>query len=406
MPSCMGRESSRDGAAGPSVTFRGTGWGLPEPLHLASPARILEVDSDSPGDLQSLLLELDVLARSGRPDQLLAGFLSYEAGVYLEGSRRLFRPPQRTPLAWFGLFSLDQPESEEAVGFSTPEGSGEPASSVDSEGWAERIGEIREAIARGSVYQVNLTRRVTVPSKVDSDWLAARLYSDNPVPYGLHIATADFAITSNSPELFVRCDLGRRTVESSPIKGTVPRFSHPGEDARAIRSLQTSEKDLAEHVMIVDLVRNDLGRVAVPGSVRVPDLEIVKSFSHLHHLESTVKATLLPQMAISDILLAAFPGGSVTGAPKRASLSYIRNLEPVPRGPYTGAIGYVRGDGTAVFNVGIRTAILSAAGVDYHSGCGIVWDSDAAAEWEESEVKSREFARAVAALSTEGPADE
>jgi anthranilate/para-aminobenzoate synthase component I len=154
--------------------------------------------------------------------------------------------------------------------------------------------------------------------------------------------------------------------------------------------------------MIVDLVRNDLGKVARTGGVSVPHLEIVKSFRHLHHLESTVAAHLLPTATLSDLFLALFPGGSITGAPKRAALSFIHELEPIARGPYTGAAGIVRGDGTAVFNIPIRTAVLSGAGVDYHAGGGIVWDSDPEAEWEETQVKSREFVRATRALSDEG----
>src|SRR5207244_2074398 len=126
---------------------------------------------------------------------------------------------------------------------------------------------------------------------------------------------------------------------------------------------------------------NDIGRVSEPGAVSVPRFRTLLSFRHLHHLESLVEGRLLDDARLSDVLLATLPAGSITGAPKRASLGFIRRLEPCARGPYTGAAGYVRGNGRAIFNVAIRTAIVSAAGVDYHAGGGIVWDSDAAAEW-------------------------
>jgi para-aminobenzoate synthetase component 1 len=166
--------------------------------------------------------------------------------------------------------------------------------------------------------------------------------------------------------------------------------------------LRASEKDLAEHLMIVDLVRNDLGRVAIPGCVSVPVLYGLRELRHLVHMESMVEAKLKPGCRLSDLLRAAFPPGSVTGAPKRAALSFVRSIEPVPRGPYCGAAGYVRGSGAAILNVAIRTAVISPEGTFYFSGGGIVWDSDAAAEWDETVVKSIEFLRGIGVESDEG----
>lgn len=147
--------------------------------------------------------------------------------------------------------------------------------------------------------------------------------------------------------------------------------------------------------MIVDLIRNDLGRVAEPGGVRVARLGSLRTFRHLHHLESLVVARLESGVRLSDLLRATLPGGSITGAPKRAALGFIRRTEPCARGAYTGVAGYVRGNGRAVFNVAIRTAVVHDRLVDYHAGGGIVWDSDPAAEWEEAETKSREFEAVV-----------
>ncbi len=389
----------------PFVLLRGPGWRLSEPLELREPLEVLEVKADRPEELPHLLERLDAVARSGRPELFAAGFLTYEAGVALEGSTALFRPPP-TPLAWFGLFDLRNAAEpglgrparpEEGAGTDGPFGS---RSEMTRDEWSAAVSEIRAGIARGDVYQANLTRRVVRALPVAAPRLADLLFADNPVPYALLADTGSVAVVSNSPELFLEVDLDTGRVASAPIKGTVARTAGGSEEAaRAL--LLSSEKDAAEHLMIVDLVRNDLGRVCAAGSVHVPALRSVKSYSHLHHLESTVAGSLAPGAGLSDLLLATLPAGSITGAPKRSALGFIRRLEPAPRGPYTGAAGFVRGDGTAVLNVAIRTAIVSGATVAYHAGGGIVWDSDPQHEWEESETKSREFFRALAAAAGE-----
>ncbi len=386
----------------PSVLLRGPGWKLPGPLELADPLEVLEVPAARPEGLPRLLERLDAVSRSGRPELVAAGFLTYEAGVALEGSTALFRPPP-TPLAWFGLFDLraaagartDRPGPSGRPGPAEPFG---PPAEMTPEEWSAAVSEIRAGIARGDVYQANLTRRVVRALPVSARRLAALLDADNPVPYAILVDTGAVAVVSNSPELFLEVDLRSRSVASAPIKGTVARTAGGSEEAaRAL--LLSSEKDAAEHLMIVDLVRNDLGRVCTPGSVHVPDLRAVRSYRHLHHLESTVAGSLAPEEGISGLLLATLPAGSITGAPKRSALGFIRRLEAAPRGPYTGAAGFVRGDGTAVLNVAIRTAIVTGGVVAYHAGGGIVWDSDPHREWEESETKSREFFRALAAAA-------
>lgn len=389
----------------PFVLLRGPGWKLPEPLELREPLEILEVKADRPEELPGLLDRLDAVARSGRPELLAAGFLTYEAGVALEGSAALFRPPP-TPLAWFGLFDLRKAAEPGPPSPARPDGRGGSDgpfglwSGMTREEWSAAVSAIRAGIARGDVYQANLTRRVVRELPVPARRLADLLYADNAVPYAILVDTGSAAVVSNSPELFLEVDLATGRVASAPIKGTVARTAGGSEEAaRAL--LVSSEKDAAEHLMIVDLVRNDLGRVCTPGSVHVPALRSVKSYRHLHHLESTVAGTLAPGTALSDLLLATLPAGSITGAPKRSALGFIRRLEPAPRGPYTGAAGFVRGDGTAVLNVAIRTAIVSGRAVAYHAGGGIVWDSDPRHEWEESETKSREFFRALAAAAGE-----
>lgn len=394
--------------AWPFVLLRGPGWRLPAPLDLHSPLEVRAVAPDRPGDLPDLLAWLDAVAGSGQPERIAAGFLTYEAGVAIEGSRELFRPPA-THLAWFALFdTARRGRLDTAAGRRAGDGGdertrgfgGEPPADMELTQWTAAVETIRDGIARGDVYQANLTRRTSRELPISPRRLADLLWVDNPVPWAICIDTGTEAVVSNSPELFLDADLASRRVASAPIKGTVPRFLGGSEEA-ARSALLASEKDAAEHLMIVDLIRNDLGRVCEAGSVHVPAFRTVRSFRHLHHLESTVAGTLRAGTRLSDILVATLPGGSITGAPKRAALGFIRRLEPVARGPYTGAAGFVRGDGTAMFNVAIRTAILLGETVSYHAGGGIVWDSDPLLEWEETETKSREFFRALASAARE-----
>ncbi|MGE5345470.1 MAG: anthranilate synthase component I family protein, partial [Acidithiobacillales bacterium] len=350
-----------------------------------------------------LLSSLDDVAGSGDPDLIAVGFISYEAGVFLEGSTELFRLPEGTPLASFGVFRLrDAARSALAnpkSGFTFAEGSrATPQASLSPEEWAERVETIRAGIARGDVYQVNLTRRTRLRASGEPFALAEVLFRENAVPYALTLAEEGWAVVANSPELFLDADFAGGRAASAPIKGTVARGRTPLEDAEAARRLHASAKDAAEHVMIVDLIRNDLGRAAVPGGVAVWPFRALKTFRHLHHLESTVRACLAAGVRPSDLLRASLPGGSITGAPKRAALRFIRESEPCARGAYTGVAGYVRGGGRAVFCVAIRTVILHDGFADHHAGGGIVWDSDAAAEWAETETKSVEFAAARGGL--------
>ncbi len=353
-----------------------------------------------PEHLPGLLSSLDEVAASNDPDLIAVGFITYEAGVWLEGSTAFFRRPEGTPLASFGVFRLhDAARSAPAHGDADvtweEDSRATPEASLSQVRWAEGVETIREGIERGDVYQVNLTRRLRFRGRTDPFCLAGALYRENPVPFAVTLAGDSWAVVSNSPELFLDADFGAGQASSAPIKGTVARGRRPREDAAARERLLASAKDGAEHVMIVDLVRNDLGRVAVPGGVSVPAFRTVRTFRHLHHLESTVAARLRSGARPSDVLGALLPGGSITGAPKRAALRFIRSGEPCPRGVYTGAVGYVRGDGRVVFNVAIRTAILHDGVVDYHAGGGIVWDSLASDEWAETRTKSREFRSVV-----------
>lgn len=254
-------------------------------------------------------------------------------------------------------------------------------SSLERDVYVAAVEAIRGRIAAGEVYQANLCRilsaRLPDPSTADVAALAALLARGNPAPHAglLKLPAAGVHIAGASPELYLR--RAGRVVESGPIKGT-------GRDASDLRA-----KDRAENVMIVDLVRNDLGRVCETGSVTVPALCAVEAHPGLVHLVSRVRGELRAGAGWADLLAATFPPGSVSGAPKLAALDVIAGYEPVPRGPYCGALGWVDADaGTAALAVGIRTFWRTGDVLRFGTGAGITWGSDPAAEWAETELKA------------------
>ncbi len=253
-------------------------------------------------------------------------------------------------------------------------------SSLDRDAFCAGVEAIRAAIAAGDVYQVNLTRRLSAPAPAGADVaaLGAALAVGNPAPYSavVRVPSHGVHVASASPERFLSRD--GDVVESRPIKGTAPTAAG------------LTAKDWAENVMIADLVRNDLGRVCEFGSVEVPALCALEQHPGLVHLVTTVRGRLRPGTGWADVVDATFPPGSVTGAPKLAALEVIGKLEPVGRGPYCGAVGWVdagarRGD----LNVAIRTFWLADGQLHLGTGGGITWDSDPAAEWAETELKAR-----------------
>jgi para-aminobenzoate synthetase component 1 len=269
-------------------------------------------------------------------------------------------------------------------------------SSLDRDGYVDRVATVRDGIAAGDHYQVNLCRVLTAPLPAGAELrgLAALLAAGNPAPYAGALRLPDLGVdvVSASPELFLARDLDQ--VSSGPIKGT------------AVTPDGLTDKDRAENVMIVDLVRNDLGAVALTGSVGVPALNAVEQHPGLVHLVSTVSATLRPSAGWCELFATSFPPGSVTGAPKSSALRAIGELEPVPRGPYCGAVGWVDADRRrARLAVGIRTFWATGSGPDRElhlgTGAGITWGSDAAAEWDETELKARRL-RTVAAQGPGG----
>ena len=257
--------------------------------------------------------------------------------------------------------------------------------SLEREAYCKGVVEIREAIAAGDVYEVNLCRVLSAPTPSTADVVAlgAALRASNPAPYAAAVRVPGVELASASPELFLRRD-GER-VMSRPIKGT------------ARTGAAFTAKDVAENVMIVDLVRNDLGRVCEYGSVEVPALCAREVHPGLDHLVSTVEGRLRADAGWPELLDAAFPPGSVTGAPKLAALDVIRALEPVGRGPYCGAIGWIDGDeGIGELNVAIRTFWIEGDSLHFGTGGAVTWDSTPEGEWAETELKA---ARLLAAAS-------
>jgi para-aminobenzoate synthetase component 1 len=256
-------------------------------------------------------------------------------------------------------------------------------------------------IEAGDIYQANITQRfqAALPAGFDRPGIERLAFYDalrqrNPATFAAVLDFGETALLSSSPERFLKVEAGR--IETRPIKGTRPRGSNPAHDAALARELRDSEKDRAENLMIVDLLRNDLGRVAKLGSVKVPVLIGLESYATVHHLVSVVTAELDQGRTAVDLLRAAFPGGSVTGAPKIRAMEIIAELEPVERGPYCGAIGYLSAGGAMDTNIVIRTLLIDRDRISFQVGGGIVADSDPHAEWQESLTKGKALIETLA----------
>lgn len=273
----------------------------------------------------------------------------------------------------------------------------EEHSAFDRESYRRAVLRAKEYIAAGDVYQVNLAQRFTVPFAGDSTALFEAVRSLNPAPFGAWIRGEGWAVVSASPERFFHFDGVR--VQTRPIKGTRPRAEESAEDEALRSELLRSSKDRAEHVMIVDLERNDLGRFCRYGSVRVPELMVCEAHPTVWHLVSTVEGEPTDPRAIVEAIRAAFPGGSITGAPKVRAMEIIDELEPVARGVYTGSIGYFGLGNQIDLNVAIRTLCLAKGVAAFHVGGGIVADSDPQAEYQETLDKGLGLARALASLA-------
>ncbi|MFI5336906.1 MAG: aminodeoxychorismate synthase component I [Opitutales bacterium] len=257
-----------------------------------------------------------------------------------------------------------------------------PQPNFTKEAYLRAIGRIKDYIAAGDVYQVNLTQRFAMPQPAPAPELYRRLRTRSPAPYACYFDFGSWQVVGSSPECFLRLRDGR--LETRPIKGTRPRGRTPSEDDRLRAELLASEKDCAELLMIVDLERNDLGRVCEFGSIRVDDLYHLEAHPTVFHLDATVTGRLRAGADIFDCLRAAFPGGSITGAPKIRAMQIIDELEPHRRHFYTGSFGYLGFEGSCDLNIAIRTLFCTGGRACYHVGGGIVWDSNPAEEYQET----------------------
>ena len=322
----------------------------------------------------------------------LAGFASYELGYALE-PRLTPRLPahRRLPLLHFGTYAAPQGTAPLDRG---PARLGPVCPEWDARRYARAFDTVHGLIGAGDIYQANLTFPLRLDASGTPQALYAALSAVQPVRFGALIEADGLpAILSRSPELFFRTD-AEGTIETRPMKGTQPRSDDPAEDARRRYFLQSDEKNRAENLMIVDLLRNDISRVSVPGSVRVPALFSVETYETVHQMTSRIAAVLAPGVTLSDILRALFPCGSITGAPKIRAMEILADLESAPREIYCGTIGWAAPDGRAEFNVAIRTLMLEGAGARLDVGGGVVYDSTAEGEYEEALWKAR-FARAL-----------
>lgn len=342
------------------------------------------IRAESAEEVPAALADLDAARNAGH---WLAGYASYELGYALE--RRLAeRMPdmRRMPLLCFGVYPAPRPTPvSEAGDFSL--GAFQPG--WDAARYASAFAQVHDWIGSGDIYQANLTFPLCAPFSGDLRGLYGALAARQPVSHGALILQADGpAILSRSPELFFRVD-GTGRIATRPMKGTAPRGQTPKEDANLRGWLAADEKTLAENLMIVDLLRNDLSRVAMPGTVTVPELFKVETYETVHQMVSQIEARLAPGTELSDIFRALFPCGSITGAPKIRAMEVINDLETAPREAYCGAIGWAAPDGRSEFNVAIRTLLVENGKAVLNVGGGLVWDSRADSEYEEALWKSR-----------------
>ena len=344
------------------------------------------IATDDPADVPYLLTQIGAGGD-------WAGFLTYEAGLALEPRLAPRVQPTGLPLLWFARFAGWQTLARADVARHLPDPAGAwagpPRLRWAVQDYAAAFDQVQALIAAGDIYQANLTLRADVPVMGDPLAVYAGLRQRAGAGYGAFIWTGTDTILSLSPELFFAVKDGK--VTAKPMKGTAARQRDAAADVAAQTHLQSDPKQRAENLMIVDLLRNDLSRVAEPGSVRVPDLFRIESYPSIHQMVSTVTAQQRAELGLGDIVRALYPCGSITGAPKIRAMDIIADIEDTPRGIYTGSIGRVDANGDAAFNVAIRTLHL-AAGTS--QGClglggGIVADSQMRQEWAECHAKGR-----------------
>lgn len=366
-----------------SLTSGGRGLLFTQPVEV--------VTATKPADVEAALQTVsEGLARGLHA----AGYFAYELGYCLEPKLKGLLPEgRRVPLLWIGLFEKPEELNDDQTRVWLDDNGGAERAKISNlhlswtrEQYASAFEAVKDYIAAGDVYQINLTQKFLFDFEGDAVALYAALRRKQRVAHGALIGTPERSVLSLSPELFFRRD--GQHMSTRPMKGTAPRGRTPREDARLKTWLAMDEKQRAENLMIVDLLRNDLARVSRIGSVEVTDLFTVETYRSVHQMTSGVTSELRSDMGLADMLRALFPCGSVTGAPKVRAMEIIRELEAEPRGIYTGAIGYIAPSGDCQFNVAIRTVVLNGSDGEMGIGGGIVADSKEESEYEECLLKA------------------
>lgn len=349
-------------------------------LHFANPLEIIRAD-----DIREVLPKLQLTERITYERQCYAaGFISYEAAPAFDSAHKTHLPTS-FPLLWFGIYEKPKIIDLQELAMGSYPAPLDWSITTDKNRYIDVIARIKHHIERGETYQVNYTIRQS--AQYSGDPWSLFLNIARNAPYGAFLETDDYAICSASPELFFELHRGRLT--SRPMKGTAPRGRTNEEDQKLRELLYKSEKDRAENVMIVDMMRNDIGRVAATGSVNVPKLFETEKYPTVWQMTSTVTAKT--DAPISEIVTALFPCASITGTPKVNTMKIIADIEDTNRNIYTGSIGYITPDNDAQFNVAIRTALINKKQnrIEYGTGGGIVWDSVDTLEYEECLLKAK-----------------
>jgi len=358
-----------------------------------NPARLLIADRLE--DIPRLFREIETALDQGL---WVAGYLAYECGYHFEQVPNTTLPE---PLAWFGVYQQARvfehfraaqdrehaadPRENESASLSEPVAA-KVVLEIPKQAYVAAIARIKEHLAAGDTYQVNFTDRLAFNSPLSPVEVFSALSARQRVAYSAFLNIERGPVISLSPELFFKTE-GDRII-TRPMKGTIPRGLDRADDERIANLLRNDEKNRAEHVMIVDLLRNDLGRICLPGTVQVQDPFFVERYDTLHQMTSTVVGRLKPGISFYDIFQGLFPSGSITGAPKHRTMQIIHELERKPRGVYTGAIGFISPKRSTVFNVAIRTLVMQGGNVTMGVGGGIVADSEAEDEYRECLLKA------------------
>lgn len=354
------------------------------------------------GEIPDLFRQIEEALASGFH---VAGYVGYECGYHFEHFDGIAVTSSGLPLAWFGVYRAPTiydhatGRFDEALALPVTERASEVPGrfaeyvdlTIPERDYYAKIQRIKEYIAGGETYQVNFTDKVCVETKLSADQAFGALLEQQPVAYSALLNVAGQHILSLSPELFFKIEEDR--IVTRPMKGTMPRGLDTAEDIEAALRLKNDEKNRSEHVMIVDLLRNDLGRICTMGSVRVEDIFSVERYETLLQMTSTVSGILRRGLSYYEIFKAMFPSGSITGAPKIRTMQIIREMEQTPRGVYTGAIGYISPNGSAAFNVAIRTLVLKDGEARMGVGGGIVADSEPSEEYRECLLKAEFLVR-------------